>query len=60
LAGDVLQKYAIFGAGVFDNRCPQADALQVFFSHLPHRYFQEISDYLNFRLSNPDVTLARP
>jgi hypothetical protein len=45
---------------VFDNRCPQAHALQVFFSHLPHRYFQKICDYLSFRLSDPDVPFARP
>ena len=40
LACDVLQQYAISGAGVLDNRCPQADALQVFLSQLTHRYFQ--------------------
>ena len=60
LAGAVLQKYAIFSARPFNDRCPQADTLEILLAHLLRFNLQEISDEFNLRRSYPDITFAWP
>jgi len=60
LAVHFLQEHTIPGARVFNNRCPQTDALQELAPQLACRHLQKIGDYLHFRLSDPDIPFARP
>ena len=45
---------------MFNNRCPQTDALQVLTPQLACRHLQKIGDYLNLRPGDPDIPLTRP
>jgi len=60
LAAGSLQENTIFSIRVFDNRCPQPDALQELTPELAGRHFKKIGDYLNLGSSDPDITLVRP
>ncbi len=60
LAIALLQKYAIFSAWLFNNRCPKPDTLEILLAHLPGFNLQEISDEFNLRRSYPDITFIRP
>jgi hypothetical protein len=58
--GAALQKDAIFGRGVLDDRGSQAHTAQVLLSELRYRHLQESSDDLYLRPRDPDIPLARP
>jgi hypothetical protein len=51
-----LQEYAIFRSSLFNDRCAQPDALKILLPQLLNGCSQEISDQLNLRLCNPDIT----
>lgn len=57
---DFLQKYTIFVIRVFDNRCPQAVALQELTTKLCRRHLQKICDYPDLRPGDPDISFPRP